>query len=234
MIRIRPPAELPWLEGRFWDVPHQLGPDVAIARVDLSLMGTVPSDAVTESDRLRAARIHDRVEAQLFLASQAVLRGLLADMVGESPLRLTLTIGKHGKPRLAGGALRFNTSRSGAAVLIGVSESRDIGVDIERVSPVPDLQHLARASLTAREYQAWRDSASSQVDYLCSWTRKEACVKAAGFGLSLPMRCVDVGCEADAAPRSVDLCHGRDVVRAQVVSLPMPPEYVAAAAVIAY
>jgi 4'-phosphopantetheinyl transferase len=234
MISIRPPADFPWLEGCFWEVPHALGQTIAICRVDIPTDATVPREAVGEAELARAMRFGDAVEAVRFLASHAILRAVLASALGVAQSRLALTADKNGKPRLAGDPILFNMARSGAVLLIGLSDAREIGVDVELVRDVPLRADLARSHLSRREHAALQAEGSPRLSetFLQVWTRKEACVKAAGLGLAMPLRNVDVGLAADLASRVVEFRSGHTRWAMRVASLPMPRGVVAAAAVI--
>ena len=234
MIRVARPLEFPWLEGCFWEVPHELGPEVVICRMELPVDALVPPESTGQAPRTHAVRLGDRAEAVWYLASHAILRSVLAFVLGESPHRLELTTGCCGKPRIAGDAVRFNMSRSGAAVLMGISASREIGVDIELEREVPCQEDLARTHLAPLEYAAWRASEASSRNrkFLEFWTRKEACVKAAGIGHSLPFDRVEVGCDAAHAPVQVAFRSGSRGWSGQVVSLPVSANLIAAAALV--
>jgi phosphopantetheinyl transferase len=234
MVRMAKPDEPSWLDGRLQEVPHQLGHGVAIWRVDVPPDAIVPAEAVGQSELKRSERMRDPVEAFRFLASHAVLRSILALALGHSRSRLELLADELGKPRLAGDPSRFNMSRSGPEVLVGISETSEIGVDIEMVRKLPDQKILARTHLSRREYEAWRgcNAVSPEAGFLEFWTRKEACVKAAGIGLAMPLGLVDVRCGAEQAPVPVNFRSGPHDWRGHVVSLPMPSGLVAAAALI--
>lgn len=235
MITIRPPADFPWLEGCFGVVPHALGQSIAICRVDIPTGATVPREAVGEAELARAMRHGDAVEAVRFLASHAILRAVLASALGEAQSRLAFTADETGKPRLAGDPIRFNMARSGAALLIGLSEAREIGVDIELASGVPLHADLARSHLSRRERDALQAQGSPRLleAFLQIWTRKEACVKAAGLGLAMPLQNVEVGLGTDLSPSVVAFQAGHTRWTMRVASLPVPPGLVAAAALIA-
>jgi phosphopantetheinyl transferase len=64
--------------------------------------------------------------------------------------------------------------------------------------------------------------------------RKEACLKAAGIGLAGRLDELDAGWRSDDTPKQLSLAYGARRWDTVVVSLPMPPEVVAAAAVVAY
>lgn len=223
-----------WLAAACEEVPHRLGAGVILWRVDLPDDVAVPDRLVGAQERTRAARLRDRVERLRFKASYALLRSVLS-AIGVGPEDgIEFVCDDRGKPRLVGNGFRFSLSRSGAAVLIGVSESCEIGVDIEWVRQVPDLEALARNHLSEAEYAVWSrlGAGAKNLSFLRCWSRKEACVKAVGVGLALPLAHVDVGCEASEMPCEVTLGYGAAVWTARVVSLPTPRRYVAAAALL--
>lgn len=186
---------------------------------------------MSDRDRARAERIRNPEERRYFLAAQASLRHILAQSLGIPQRRLAVVADERGKPRLAGDPLRFNTSRCGATVLIGTSEIADIGVDIEHLRELPDAEGLAQHHLSPGEFESWRSSAAASRDtgFLDLWTRKEACVKATGLGLTMPLELVDVR-QAAQGPVHVAVHAGRREWELNVVSLRMPLGLVAAAA----
>lgn len=234
MMRILPPGNLPWIAGRFREVPHGLGASVAICRIDIPADVSVSPQLVGRSELERAARIRDPAERSFLLASHAVLRSVLADALGKSAMQLELYRDEFGKPRLADGSLHFNMSRSRSATLIGLSVGAEIGVDIEMIREFPDAAVVAREYLSPREYAQWGrlDAASVVSALLQCWARKEACLKAAGIGLSGKPEKLDAGWRRDDLPERLNLRHGARNWDTVVVSLPVPPELVAAAAVV--
>jgi len=231
---LRRPANLAWANGRFWEVPHELGPGLRICRVDIPADAAVPHELVGSRELERAGRVRDAAERGFLLGSHAVLRSVLAAATGLSATPLELFRDEYGKPRLADGPLRFNMSRSKSVALIGLSMAREIGVDIEIIDEVPDVEILAREHLSPREYEAWRrlDPASAVPAFLQCWVRKEACIKAAGIGLAIRLDQLDVGWVANGVPMRVGLEHRQRLWDTLVASLPMPPGLVAAAAVV--
>lgn len=231
---LRRPANLAWTRGRFWEVPQALGPGLGICRVEIPADAVVPHELVGRRELERADRTRDVAEKGFLLGSHAVLRSMLAGTTGQSAAQLELIRDEFGKPRLADGPLRFNMSRSKSVALIGLSMAREIGVDIEIVGEVPDVEMLAREHFSPREYDAWRrlDPALTVRAFLQCWVRKEACIKAAGIGLALRLDQLDVGWVANGIPARVALEYRQRRWDTLVVSLSMPPGLVAAAAVV--
>ena len=117
---------------------------------------------------------------------------------------MRIETGAFGKPCLVGRpGCAFNLSHSGAVALIGLADDGEIGVDVEVLRRTPDLDALVRLHFTAGERQAMEATPRESRDmaFLLGWTRKEACLKAIGVGLSVTPESVDAG--VTAAERSV-------------------------------
>jgi hypothetical protein len=96
-----------------------------------------------------------------------------------------------GKPFLAGGALEIGIAHTEGAALLAVAR-RPIGIDAERMVPLPDLASLVPATLTPAETRELEVPGTDRTArfYRC-WVRKEAMLKARGCGLTVDPREVD-------------------------------------------
>ena len=124
--------------------------------------------------------------------SRSVSRLLLGAYLECSPGDVVLDVGAHGKPTLAhrqGNArdLRFNVSRSGSIALVAIALGRDIGVDVERMRPVPKLVKIARRYFSPEQCRQLEqlDSKKRDEEFLRLWSRFESLSKASGYGLQL-------------------------------------------------
>jgi 4'-phosphopantetheinyl transferase len=93
-----------------------------------------------------------------------------------------------GKPALAGdgaATLSFNLSHAAGRALCAVCDGPPVGVDIEMIRPVAGALAIAREALPPAVVEALRrvPAASRHRVFLQHWTRREACLKAAGLGL---------------------------------------------------
>lgn len=170
-------------------LPSQNHTDIALWLVDLDAhpgLWDEPLLSVKEQDR--AHRFRFEVHARRYKASHAALRLILGQATGLDPAALEFTEGVHGKPRLANGHdLHFNMSHSRGWALVGLCHSAPIGIDIELVTPMDDAAALARRNFSAKEFADFQGTPSDQRlnAFLRCWTRKEACLKALGSGLSI-------------------------------------------------
>lgn len=152
---------------------------------------------LSEDELSHAQCFHFPWLLQRYLAAHAVLRGLIAARVGIAPATLRFVSSANGKPTLCGDEiLQFSLSYSPGRSLIGIGGRQPIGVDIEEERIIDDAEELANLYFTPIE-QHMLDRARSDRDrslsFLHGWTRKEACLKAMGTGLSYPACQLETG-----------------------------------------
>jgi 4'-phosphopantetheinyl transferase len=164
-------------------------PDEWIDDAAKSVLGAGESEQRgRESRQVRRRRVVARVALRIAL-------GLYLDRAPDS---LAFALGPGGKPRLAGPAGRdevfFNLARSDDLCLIAISGDGPVGVDVEAVRDVPELAGLVRSRFAASEAAAILERPAERrlhAFYRC-WTRKEACLKAAGTGVGASLESVTV------------------------------------------
>jgi 4'-phosphopantetheinyl transferase len=181
--------------------------EVHVWRVDIGERGSTGSiAALSEGERARAARFRFDADRDRFVASHAALRAILASYLDVAPASLEFGEGTHGKPFLAapadGRLLRFSLSHSGELALVAVTLGREVGVDVERVRPLDDLDGLVARYLSPPEREALsRVAADDRLRaFFEIWTLKEAYLKACGDGLLRELDAFDVTV-GDAQPR---------------------------------
>jgi 4'-phosphopantetheinyl transferase len=163
-------------------------------------------------ERARGDRFHFEHHRRRFLAAHCALRATLSRHTGTPPSSLQFIENPFGKPLLAGVPdCQFNLSHSDDLALLVISDTGPVGVDIEMLRPMRDALSLAEANFSASEYAEFLavDPRVRDEVFLRVWTRKEACLKAVGIGLSQPPSSVDVGLDAEARRLSVTLPGGR-------------------------
>jgi 4'-phosphopantetheinyl transferase len=164
-----------------------LGIELRLSCVDLDAV-PAPDQELPEAVMQRAARFVHETDRRRYLASQAALRRA----VGGGGRWVE---GPHGKPALAEPPPHFNLSRRGGWAAVGVSNTHELGVDVETLRPIDDAEELAALHFTPRE----REGVAGSNDFLRMWTRKEACMKATGLGLALAPSSFECGVQASAS-----------------------------------
>jgi len=169
------------------------------AALDLPSMNIQELNKTLSADeKMRAERLYLERDRKRFIARRAILRKMLGSYTGIEPSSLRFCYGNNGKPRLAdtscNGAIRFNMSRSEELALYGFTRDREMGVDIESIRDIPDIERIVARFFSSREYDAFRalpESKKREAFFNC-WTRKEAFIKAIGNGLSHSLDKFDV------------------------------------------
>lgn len=103
----------------------------------------------------------------------------------QMPLPLQYRFGAHGKPEIVDFPMRFSLSHSGDYVLCACS-GREIGADIQQLQTL-DYLKLAGRFFTKEEYEALKECSGQEEKqslFFRLWTRKEACGKLTGQGIT--------------------------------------------------
>lgn len=208
----------------------RIGPDSAEAhggvaaqvwRVDLSQHpAAVDLETLSAAEHQRAQRFVFERDRRRYLAAHCALRELLARHTGRSRDELRFEEGRHGKPGLKGlPTCEFNLSHSHDVALVALGDKAPIGVDVEMLRPIDDAADLAALHFTPAEQASWHAAPMADRDrlFLSGWTRKEACLKAIGTGLSLSAQAVDAGVEAQPRELTVRTPEGPVALRVQML-----------------
>jgi 4'-phosphopantetheinyl transferase len=184
-----------------WPGTHtsQLDGEVHVWPVELRARQRLIGQALSllsEEEKARATRLKTPQDRNCFVLSRCILRVLLSHFLGQRPERLEITHSQYGKPCLAdqSSRIRFNLCHSGQIAAYAVSMDCEVGVDVERVRPVPEMEEIAKRFFSPAERQElsnlnWRQRTRG---FFSCWVRKEAYVKALGGGLSIPLNSFQV------------------------------------------
>lgn len=122
---------------------------------------------------------------------------------GTSPANIRFECGPFGKPFLPPPRpFHFNTSHSGSWVLAAFHDD-DIGIDVEHVRPLPDLEAIASGFFSPTEHRAIADTPAEKREdaFFDLWTLKESFIKAIGKGLQMPLDAFSIDRRGDGTVR---------------------------------
>ena len=162
---------------------------------------------LSADEKERASRFRfDHLQAA-FTLSKGVLRALLGRYLHLEPDRIRLAYGLRGKPQLAFPEipLEFNLTHSGTFAAYAFAFGCPVGIDIEKVRPVPDQEDIVTRFFSPEECDDWfrLDASQREEGFFRCWTAKEAYIKAVGDGLSMPLTSFRVSFAPGASPRLV-------------------------------
>ena len=149
---------------------------------------------LSSEERQRADSFHRPLHRRRFLAARGWLRHLLASQLGCVPGDVPMVTGDRGKPRLACSDLFFSASRTTNIALYATSWRMDVGVDIEAIRTIADVDGIVARFMSPAEQRALASlpPAHRLPAFFQCWTRKEAYVKGIGTGLGFPLADLDV------------------------------------------
>ena len=155
------------------------------------------STYLSPDEQQRAARFHFDRDRTRYITDRGILRSILGKHLDIAPDRLLFSYGPRGKPELIQDdniPVRFNVSHTQAQALFAVTRDRVLGIDIEYMRPLAEIEHLAEQCFSVVEQTVFRGlpEQERQVAFYRCWTRKEAYVKALGDGLAAPLDRFDV------------------------------------------
>jgi 4'-phosphopantetheinyl transferase len=132
---------------------------------------------------------------------------ILGHYLALQPAEVSFRYGRYGKPLLDGTDLLFNMSKSAGCAVYAVTRNRRIGVDVEQIREIAEIEQIARQFLSEPEYELLSASSGSKKDkrFFECWTRKEALVKSVGAGLTIPLHTFDVSENLEESVRMVRL-----------------------------
>jgi len=169
---------------------------------------------ITEIDQLwsllssaeiqRAKKYRFAADRNRYVIAHALLRLISSNYVQIAPDRLQFDNTVDKKPFLAeahGSGIQFNLSHSGTFVLVAVAQDRQVGIDIEQIKPIQEMDLMSEQYFSAAEkaclHAAGPEDKLNQ--FFAYWTKKEAFIKAIGRGLSFPLSNLDISAVSDGS-----------------------------------
>lgn len=156
-----------------------------------SLEHLLSEDEHAAADRFRRPALRTR-----YIAAHSAMHVLLRDQYGIAPDAQSISRNRYGKPSLTQyPLLHFSISYSDRYVLMGINVGEPVGVDIEVLRLIDDASELMDTHFTQAEQAKIRSGGHSGTcvsrRFLDIWVRKEACLKAFGSGLTIPLNSVE-------------------------------------------
>ncbi len=141
---------------------------------------------LSSDEQIRADRLRFDHHRQRFIVGRGILRSLLGRYLQIAPDRVQLIYSKTGKPALENQRLQFNVAHSQGLALYAVTLDYPVGVDLEEMRAIADLNALTQRFFTPKEHMAICNLPASQQSqaFFRHWTCKEAYLKATGDGLA--------------------------------------------------
>lgn len=187
--------------------------------------------SLSPDEKARADRFKFPIHRDRFITARGILRMLLANYLNQSPDQLAFCYGDRGKPALAKGELQFNVSHSEDFALYALSCDRAVGIDVEKIRAIDNLEGLTSRFFTLGEHQAIVQLPMEQREkmFFRYWTCKEAYLKATGEGLS-QLAGLEISLKDSAQLKTISTPQ-TEIQNWVLQELELPPEFVGAIAI---
>lgn len=147
---------------------------------------------LSPTEQNRALRFRHPARQAAYVLAHGAMRRILGGYEQQHPIELRFTIGQFGKPALsqtgARNRLEFSLSHSGDLAVLAVARDRAVGVDVVQWDAATDCAALAERFFSPGERDSLRMLAGAPDTYVegffSAWSRKEAYLKATGYGLA--------------------------------------------------
>jgi len=144
---------------------------------------------------MRAQRFHFARDRARFMCGRGLLRRILGRYLDLDPRNLRFAEGPHGKPELAGvdSSLRFNLSHSDDLMLLAVTYTRAVGIDLELMRDNMPVETLADYYFEPEDAWGLRllPPAQRMWKFYELWTSTEARLKADGVGIARGLKVLE-------------------------------------------
>jgi 4'-phosphopantetheinyl transferase len=183
----------------------------------------------------RADKYHFELDKSRLIARRGLLRKVVGFNLGIDPAAVQFCYHPKGKPSVAGtcgrDSLCFSLSQSNGLALYAIAWNCEVGVDLEMLRPLDDADEIAERFFSTEEIHAIHKLPRGQEihGFLNCWTRKEAYLKATGFGLTRPLEDVIVSLAPGEPAKLLSVAGNPDEPsRWSLLALEPAPGYVAA------
>lgn len=152
---------------------------------------------LTDEERSAAGRLFNSSVRARFETSRGLRRKVLSEVAGIAPHAVKFRENHDDKPCAENaGGWDFNVSHSGDLVAVAVAQVT-VGIDIEMMRPVREVEAIVARYFHPDEAGAWRDVAPSlrEEAFFVLWSAREAAMKCMGLGLAKGMTVTRVGPE---------------------------------------
>jgi 4'-phosphopantetheinyl transferase len=143
--------------------------------------------ALTNAELERSSYFKFKEAQESYVISQGGLKLLLSSYLNISPQQVKF--GRHSKRKpysLDDPSLFFNISNSGNRVVYAFSRAGEVGIDLELIRPLPDLDELIEKNFSYKEREYINKNDQERLQrFFKFWTVKEAYLKAIGEGMRL-------------------------------------------------
>ncbi len=151
---------------------------------------------LSDDEKKKAIDYKFEKDKNRYIISRGILRELVSIYTGVQPGDIEFLYTEAGKPFFSGNTnstLKFNLSHSGNFTIYAFSLGKEIGIDIEYIRNLENLNNLAKTTLSDLEFNEFIVSPEEKMldVFFRYWIHKEAYLKAAGTGITDSIKSIE-------------------------------------------
>lgn len=157
-------------------------------------------DSVLSQEEIsRKGKLISRNRQEDYVISRGVLRSILAQYLELAAENVPLKTYPNGKPYLPGSNLHFNLSHSEGLFLYGFVLDVPIGVDLQQIYPISNINTIIKNYFSPYEQQILSAEKKTRLKdlFFRIWTAKEAYLKGTGEGFHRPANSFSICTKTD-------------------------------------
>jgi 4'-phosphopantetheinyl transferase len=179
---------------------------VHVWQANLKVPSLYPKDllqALSPDELERAGKFKFPKDREHFILSHFQLRLILSKYCDCLPGELIFRYNSCKKPFISSPEfeeVKFNMSHSNDLMLVGLCKHNDIGIDVEKVRELKELENIANENFSAQEIKYLNDASDKTNTFFKIWTSKEAIIKAIGEGIYFPLKSFNIDLKSMGGP----------------------------------
>lgn len=149
---------------------------------------------LSEEEKKEINKIKVPVVRNRRVISKAIVKNIISMYLGLNIHKIKFSYNQFGKPVLSEDinfpGLNFNISHSGSLGMIALVKNNQIGIDLEQIIELADLDDIISLCFSKHEQHLFNSLSGLEKTKLFYkiWTGKEAFIKAIGKGFSFPLQ----------------------------------------------
>ncbi len=155
------------------------------------------SEYLSPNEKEKAERLKFTHDRDQYILRHYLLRLILCKYCTCQPNELIFRFNDYQKPFISlpqPEENKFNMSYSDDFMIVGISKQNDVGIDIEKVREISNLEDIAYDNFSQPELEYFNSEPDKKTAFFKIWTRKEAFIKAVGNGIYFPLKsfCIEI------------------------------------------
>lgn len=159
--------------------------DIHIWKIPLFELQTGDLDILADEELKRSQDFKHETARKVYICSRVAMRNIFSSYLNQPACELKFKTTPQGKPFLASHTtgLKFNLSHSHELILLAVSPSLELGVDLEQHKSIPNWKKIANKVFDSKTIDDLKKEENPETAFLRAWTVFEARQKSLGEGI---------------------------------------------------